>query len=467
MNKPVNFLNKPFAHSDAESDKKKPNVMRLLFYPLVFGGIFLLVFSFQVLLSGEGLGGGSDSNNDNDGFSFLNVLGFSNDRPLKGEEDDRINILLTGMGGLGHSGPFLTDTIILASYKPSTHEVAMLSIPRDLSVNIPGYGWRRINSVNHYGELNNPRNGAAHTADFMSQLLNIPIHYHIRVDFQGFIDVIDDLGGIDVYVENSFTDSQFPTDNYGYKTISFEKGWNTMGGEQALDYARSRHGNNAEGSDFARSQRQQKVLKAVKDKLLSMNTFFNIRKLNALYEAYQNNVSTNMETWEIIRFAKEARHISDDTIKTLVLDNSADGLLYSTIVNGAYLLVPRDQSYYEIHQVVQNMFNPPEQVKRIERATLDIRNGTKTNGLAYSTSVQLTKMGFEVEKIGNAVTQDYEKTVIYDLTQGQKNMSLERLTTFFNANVTSTLPEWLAQEAQTSDQADFLIVLGTDFIDKQ
>ncbi len=470
MTKDFNFLRNPLADKDTPSRHQvAPGILRALVYPIIFIGVFICALSFQVILSGDGLAT-EESSERNVFSSFLNALGFADEKPLKGEDEDRINILLTGMGGLGHSGPFLTDTIIVASIQPSTNKVAMLSIPRDLSVSIPGYGWRRINSVNHYGELQNPGDGAAYTANFIGDLLDIPIHYYVRVDFKGFEEVINELGGLDIYVDTSFSDSQFPTDNYGYTTISFTQGWNAMDGVTALNYARSRHGNNGEGSDFARSQRQQKVIKAVKDKLLSVSTIFNLRKVNALYDTYQENVSTNLEPWEMIRFAKMARDIDDSNISTLVLDNGPDGLLYSTMINGAYLLFPRDESYFEIHQVVDNIFNPQEYLTRPERATVEIRNGTKVNGLAYETSVDLTKLGFDVERIGNAVAQDYEKTVIYDLTNGNKQRSLERVKEFFNANVTTNVPLWLTEDAPDDgtdrlapSSADFLIILGNDY----
>jgi LCP family protein required for cell wall assembly len=465
MVKEINFLND---HPKKSSPDPTKTFLRSLFYPIIFVGIFIFIFSFQVLLSGENLDGYGDLEPRK--FSFLNVFGFSHERELKGESDDRINIILTGMGGLGHSGPFLTDTIIVASYKPSTHEVAMLSIPRDLSVSIPGYGWRRVNSVNHYGELQDPGRGAAYTADFLSDLLGIDIHYYVRVDFQGFVDLIDELDGLDVYVDNAFTDSQFPDNNYGYQTIFFDRGWQHMDGQTALNYARSRHGNNGEGSDFARSQRQQKVLKGLKDKLLSAKTFLSPTKLGALYDTYNNNVSTNMETWEMVRFAQLAKDIHDDAINTLVLDNSANGLLYSTLVNGAYLLVPRDESFYEIQQVAEHIFDPQDYLNPDERPVVEIRNGTKIGGLAYQTSVNLTRMGFDIEKIGNAVEQNYEKTVIYDLTGGQKNHSLERIIKELNANVTTEVPRWLSDDPLATSQegalppsdADFLIILGQE-----
>ena len=121
----INFLNQIFK----KKPKKKKIIPKLLFYPLIFLGIFIFVFSFQIVLSGDSLMETIEKINI---FSAYG-LSIGQDKMLKGEEDDRINILLLGMGGEGHPGPYLTDTIILASYKPSENKVSTVSIPRDLS----------------------------------------------------------------------------------------------------------------------------------------------------------------------------------------------------------------------------------------------------------------------------------------------------------------------------------------------
>lgn len=466
MKKNFNFLKNALTAEEGDSALKTflIKVSRALVYPLIFTGVFVLVFSFQVLLSNESFG-----ENISEGFkkfSFLNVLGVTNDRPLRGESEDRINILLTGMGGLGHDGPFLTDTMILASLKPSTGQVAMLSIPRDLSIPIPNHGWKKINSANSFGEVAQPGNGAQYTADVLSKLLDVPIHYYVRLDFAGFTDLINELGGLDVYVDKPFVDYQFPADNYAYQTVQFEKGWTKMDGETALNFARSRHGNNGEGSDFARSQRQQKVLKAFKEKVLSLNTFLNPGKLSALYASYKTSVTMNMETWEILRFAKMAKDFKDDKISNYVLDDSPNSLLYATMLNDAYLLLPKDQTFGTIRRLIANIFLPQDDLNRNLSASIEIRNGTKLEGLASKAANLLKAKGFEISQIANAERQDFEETVIYDFTKGQKPELLAKLKAEISANVSVTLPEWLNQSDNTNSvsysKADFLVILGKD-----
>src|SRR3989338_5152255 len=128
-------------------------------------------------------------------FKKITGLVFGEQEPLEGQRSDRINMLLTGMGGPGHDGPFLTDTIMVVSIKPSTKQIAMISIPRDLGVNIPGHGWYKINHANAFGEAKTQHVGAAFATRVIEDSFGIDIHYYTRVDFAGFEKMIDDIGG--------------------------------------------------------------------------------------------------------------------------------------------------------------------------------------------------------------------------------------------------------------------------------
>ncbi len=453
----INFLN-PF---EQKPKKEKKIFPKILFYPLIFFGIFILIFSIQIIFSGDSVSSGLEKINIFQNFGFS----LSKDQALKGEDDGRVNILLLGMGGEGHPGPYLTDTILLLSLKPSENKAALISIPRDLSVPIPGYGWRKINEANHFGEMKVAGSGAQFASDTISKIFDIPIHYYVRADFSGFEKLIDELGGINVYVENSFSDSQFPTDDYGFQTVSFTQGWQKMDGQTALNYARSRHGTNKESSDFARSKRQQQVLKAVKDKALSFTTFLSYRKISALMDLYKKHVSTNLNVWEIFKLVKLAKKIDQGNIINLVIQDGPNEPLFATNINGAYLLLPKDMSFSKLKQMVRDVFGPAETVKisdstntktkEPEQIKLEIQNGTKIEGLAYKTYISLKGNGYEIVKYGNAQVQNYNKTVIYDFTSGQKNTELENLKNKFGADVLKDNSNILH-----SDNIDFLIILG-------
>ncbi len=276
---------------------------------------------------------------------------------LKGEKEDRINILILGIGGENHQGPYLADTIILASLKPTTKKIALLSVPRDLYAPIKNFGWRKINAANALG-MSNSGDGAKLTAEVVSDVFELPVHYYFRVDFQLFKEIIDTLGGIEIDVERSFKDYQFPGPNFSYRVVSFEAGRQTMNGEKALQYVRSRHGTNGESSDFARSRRQQKIILAIKEKLVKEEIIKNPIELFKLYNLLTAKVEANLKIGEIVKLGEIFLGVSSDEIITQTLTAEANGLLKSEIgIDGAYLLKPKNGNFEELANLAQNIFN--------------------------------------------------------------------------------------------------------------
>ena len=400
----------------------------------------------------------------------------SDDKFLEGEKDGRINFLLLGMGGAGHDGAYLTDTMILASFNPKEKKIAMVSVPRDLAIPMPGYGSRRINNVNAFAEAEKRGSGGEATREAVSVVLDIPIHYYIRADFQGFETLVDKLGGVSVYVDKSFTDNQYPTDDEKYQTLHFEEGWQNMDGVRALKFVRSRHGTNGEASDFARSRRQQKILVALKEKILSFSTLFNPIKIQSVFDTVKNSIDTNMEMWEIVRMSRLARDINTGEIIHQVLTADEGGLLVATNLDGAYVLEPRAGDFSEIQFLVKNIFNVASEINFEEKQKIirvEIQNGTKKPGLAGRAAEMLKKLDYKVIKVGNAAEQNYEKTVIYNLTEGDKNDELNFLKEKLDADVSLSLPSWFQSSITPSEvtifppaseeknnSIDFLIILG-------
>jgi LCP family protein required for cell wall assembly len=398
---------------------------------------------------------------------------FKTSQNTETENETRINVLFLGMGGVGHDGPYLTDTMILGSFDTKTKKAALLSIPRDLSVYIPKYEWRKINHVNSFGEDENPGEGGEYAKQFVSELLDIPIHYYIRMDFDGFMKLIDDMGGVDVCVDESFTDPLFPTDNYKYQTLNFKKGCQTMSGERALQFARSRHGTGNEGSDFARSHRQQKIITALKDKIFSFSMLLSPGKVAALFNSARQNIQTDFEVWEMIKFANLLRGVKSDGIVKHSLDSGTGGLLVERIYEGAYLLEPRTGNFDEIKGMVKNIFNPESKNISIpsssSKVRVEIQNGTNITGLANQINELVVGEGFNILKIGNAKTRDYQKTVIYDFSNGNYPKELANLKDKLKANVAVTIPGYLMSDvtpseitldAEKNPGIDFLIIAG-------
>lgn len=477
----VDFLKKKYNMVPDRRSKKRSfsglRVAGVLLVGLALTGVF---FSYKLAASGveEAPESGQLSI-----FSTFRRLVTADDKALAGEEDDRINFLLLGHGGEGHDGPELTDTIIFTSFRPSTSEIGMMSIPRDLVVPIPDYGYRKINHINAYAEMEEEGSGPAVAAEQIGNLLEQDIAYTVKVDFDGFEDLIDAIGGLDIYVETAFTDYSYPAPNDLYQTVSFAQGWQHMDGETALQYARSRKGTNGEGSDFARAKRQQILLLAIKDKVLSPSVLLNPGKLNKVIETFQENVQTNLTFWEIMKLSKYAPDINTENISHYVLDASPSSPLYASTINGSYVLLPKEDDWSELQSISENIFTQGtfETVAAAEGETpvstvnIEIQNGTSVTGLAFRTSQLLAGSGFEVVKIGNAESRGYERTIIYDLTEGAKDDELAVLKDFLEADVAMSTTGWVfsdevvpreltvttAGEDETIGQTiDFLVILG-------
>jgi len=449
--------------------------LKLLAYLVVAAVIVLFVFTSRIIMSQDNPIAGT--------FSFLNQitrLAQTSENMLKGETDDRVNILLLGMGGKNHDGGYLTDTIMLASFQPSTNEVALLSVPRDLVIPVEGKGTRKINNINAYAEVEEPGSGGQAISQALSKVLDLPIDYYVRADFAGFVKIIDELGGVDVEVEHALDDPFYPImgqeDNPDYNSryhyLHVAAGRQHMDGDLALKFVRSRHGLNGEGSDFARSRRQQLVLAAVKDKILNLRILFKPRLVGNILSAASENISTNLQIWEIVKLWDMAKNVDKNNIINQALDNSVGGLLVDSIAeDGAYILTPRTGSFDEIQYLAHNIFTgaPPQDKQDVaeEYPKIEIQNGTWVNGLGQQTATDLEKYGFDILSVNNAAKQSYEQTTIFDLTYGEKMKSLTILKERLDASIHYGLPDWLIAELQTRAvgeqnlvQPDFIIILG-------
>ena len=438
--------------------KKIFKISRFIVYLFVVLILAFVVFSYQVLFTGNSV---SDIFSGKVSiFQQLSTLAGDGSR-LQGEPDDRINILLLGMGGAGHDGPYLSDTIILASIKPSTKKVSMISIPRDLQAEIPGYGWWKINNANAFGENSNPGNGANLAKEVVQNVFDLPMHYYVRVDFSGFEKFIDTVDGVKIDVARSFTDYQYPTNDYKYQIVSFEEGPQTMDGETALKYARSRHGNNGEGSDFARSERQQKILQAFKHRVLSKSFLLSPRKISKMTKEFASHLRTDLEPWEVVKLAQLMKDIDTDNIITQVLDDSPGGFLYPNFVNEAYVLQPRGGDFSQIQFLAKNIFKSPEELPKQTIINVEIKNGTSVAGLASRHSQELKLAGYRILQVGNSPIQNYTTTEVYKLSPEDLTEQTEFLAKKYNTTVIShTVPGWITEVA--APDLDFFVILGKD-----
>lgn len=459
-------------HPENQRKKKLKTLIKILSAFVVVSVLLFFLASFIVSFALPG-----DGKEQPSMIERLTTLLPSSERKLIGEKDNRINMLILGMGGAGHEGPYLTDTVILASFKPKEKKAILLSIPRDLVVPVLDQGWRKINHINAYAEIENAGSGGDEARKILSDVFDIPIPYYARADFAGFKQIIDDLGGITVNVERAFTDSMFPTSDFKTTTVSFPEGWQIMDGEKSLQFVRSRHGSNNEGTDFARSKRQQKVILAIKNKVFSVGVMLSPLRLIGAIQTTKENIDTNFEVWEIIRAANLVKDMSSDDIVTYVLDDSEDGLLRADYYEGAYVLLPKG-GWAELKSFVKNIFwgSATEKIaqNKLKEVRVEVQNGTKINGLAAAAAEKLGNAGLNVIFYGNAPKQDFEKTIIFNLTDkdpegeqapygASKKDVLEKISELLGGQIFNKdeLPDNINPAARMQG-ADLLIILGSD-----
>ena len=491
--------------------RKKSGWKKLLASICVVFFIFFAVFASTVAFSNENLIKGLSK------LDFLSQFGSlitSGERPLKGENEDRVNFVLIGIGGKEHEGGTLADTIILATLKPSTKQIAMISIPRDLYVKKQGQGWMKINAISAYAEKKSSGSGPEEMRSFLSELLNTEIHYYAEIDFDGFEKLIDEFGGVDVVVDRDLVDYSYPIRGREnaypiesrFEKLSIKAGEHHFDGATALKYARSRHALGQEGSDFARSKRQQKIILALKDKVMDPSIIFNPGKISALMDSYEKNISTNLQIWEILKLINLAKDIDLSQPITYSLVEGTNPMLYDQIVNGAYVLLPYGGNYEKISFVWQNIFSVGTSTISIDKskwsefkeaattstatttatiatttatttttpnennneasvpfgnesetekakAKIEIQNGTLITGWAGQEKAKLSSKGFNVIKTGNAALRNYASIKIYDFSGGKYSEELSDLAAIYGV-APGTPPSGL------KSSGEILIILG-------
>lgn len=372
---------------------------------------------------------------------------------------DRINVLLLGIDHRDDE-PLegsRSDVMMLVSVDPVSKSVVMVSIPRDLWVAIPGYGEQRINVAHALG-------GPELAMKTVSANLGIKIDHYARIDFHGFEQIVDTLGGVLVDVERPIKDDEYPTDDYGLMRIYIPPGPQWMNGKTALQYARSRHSED----DFGRARRQQRVLVAMRDRALQANMIF---KAPELVPLAQKTVATDFNPLDLVKLAKLSTEIKHDRIVNLVID--ADYARPFTTVDGAEVLLP---NWPAIQSAIAQAFNraatqaaatpTPDSAERTAPAAaptpapsqikVEVLNGTSRAGLAAATAERLRQQGFQIAGIDSADRVDYRETRLF-AQQGREAAA---------ATVASALglsPTQVQPLGTSASGADVRVILGQDF----
>lgn len=362
-----------------------------------------------------------------------------NTAKLIGEEQGRINIVLLGMPGAGNDGPDLTDTIIAASVpiKEDGGKGFLFSLPRDLYVKVPGNGQAKINSVYELGKSEEGGNGGLVAAEVASEVLGLSIPYYFKIDFTGFEQLVDELGGVTITVDKDLFDEKYPTASKGYETVDIKAGTYTMDGAMALKYARSRQST----SDFDRAARQQNLIMAIRGKMMELDMFKQPAKAIAIFEVLSSSIETNMKPLELKRLIDLFKDFDPTNLTTKVFDDSATGLLYAGKVDEMYVLRPVGDDFNTISNYVAKLISgeeevvPAEEQVSTEPLKIEVFNGTTTTGLASKIATKLKSEGYNVVLTGNNATRGFTKTIVYDLSGGKRTWEVRKLASSLGAEV--------------------------------
>jgi LCP family protein required for cell wall assembly len=270
--------------------------------------------------------------------------------PLVGDGMGRTNVLLLGVGDEGHAGQNLSDTIMLMSANKSTKQNAQISIPRDLRVYIPGYGYGKINSANAKG-------GVDLAGTTVSNMLDVPINYYVTTNFSGLVGIIDSVGGLDVDVAQRLYDADYPCDDNQYRAcgVDIQTGRQHMDGATALKYARCRKGTC--GNDYGRAMRQQEVINLLTKKIITWQTILNPKKLIPLTNALSGAIQTNMGVVQMGEFGLTWMNGYKNNPIMLVLSTFPGN--YLVVDSHSSDLLPIGGSFSTISERVQGIFTLP------------------------------------------------------------------------------------------------------------
>jgi polyisoprenyl-teichoic acid--peptidoglycan teichoic acid transferase len=377
--------------------------------------------------------------------------------------EERITVLLLGVDERSQeTGPWRTDTIILLTLDPQTKQAGVLSIPRDLWVPIPGYGDRRINAAHFLGGLyDHPGGGPALAVETIEYNLGVPVDYYIRVNFEAFVTFVDQIGGVDIYVEKVIDDPTYPDHHYGYDPLYIEQGWHHFNGEMALKYARTRHGS----SDFDRAHRQQKVMMAILDRLTSYEMLPDLaRGAPELYDTLKRSVETDLALDQILALANIAVSVDQETIRFGVIDQSCTQSWVTP--EGGQVLVPLRDKMRGVRDYVfrsEPTIEAPEEktpevlpTPTVEIATVAVLNGTERSGLAGNTATYLEQEGIDVVQVANADRQNYASTLV--IAYHDKPATLSRILKSLDL-----VPTVVVKRSDPAVDYDIAIVLGDDY----
>jgi LCP family protein required for cell wall assembly len=398
-------------------------------------------------------------------------MGSAGNTPLQPEEgppssawdgSSRVTVLIMGLDYRdweeGQGAP-RTDTMILLSIDPATRSAGMLSIPRDLWVEIPGFEPSKINGAYRLGEIYEVEGGGpALSMKTVENLLGMPVNFYAQIDFSAFVKFIDEIGGVKIEVPEAIEVD--PLGDNNNKVL--QPGVQVLPGDLALAYARAR---NTAGSDFDRAMRQQQVILGIRNRVLSSDMLPTlIKKAPSLYQTLSSGIRTNLTLLQAIELAWLAQQIPSENIKQGVI--GPEQVVFSMSFDGQDILVPVPESILLLRDEIFTVTGPAAPIApqtgtrdqmEAEAAVVSVLNGTMTPGLASSTADYLVSQGIQQVRPGNA-EELYNETSIVDYT-GNPN------TVQYLVQLLGISPSQIYHRYEESSEVDVVILLGEDWAD--
>ncbi|MFH1001952.1 MAG: LCP family protein [bacterium] len=333
---------------------------------------------------------------------------------------NRVNILIVGCDEIENHGR--ADTIVFLSISPKTKDALILSIPRDTRVEIPGRGMDKINHAYAFG-------GESLISEAVSSFLDVPIHFYAVVDFNGFVYIIDELGGVEIDVEKEM----YYVDKAGGVEINLHPGKQILDGEKALQYIRFRYD---KLGDLGRIKRQQKLALAVMKKMIN---FDSITKIPQISEGMKGYIETNIKAQDAIALANLFRGVNQEKFMIETVQSKP------VYIEGVSYLEPNVE---EVRQRVKSLIYGKNSGIKAE-----VLNGSGMSGIAHKIAKDLELQGFEIVNVGNADNFNYEQTkiIVYSKEVNLDNQFKELFKDFE-----------IVKEYQDQTNLDLVIILGKD-----
>lgn len=396
-----------------------------------------------------------------------------NPNQLNTEGDGRLNLLLLGRGGTENEAPDLTDTMLIASIDLENQSAALLSIPRDMWVNVNGDGMK-INAAYSTGKSqalykgkskDDAEDAGIKTAiNAVRDVSGVPIHKYVLTDYKAFRDVVNALGGVDINVGDPIYDT--------FTGWRFKAGMQTMNGDLALKYARTRHGN-ARG-DFDRNEHQRQLLVAMRQKATSTGIVANPVRLNSLANAVQKNIRTDLSLNEAKTLFDKTKTLQDSNIKSLDLAKPDGPLVTTGNIGGSSVVIPSAGrgDFSKIRAYARtNMIDP---YLKKEAPSLAIYNASGKAGIASTVADVMAGYGYKV--LTKETSQSNQsKTVVVKMTKTDKKFTDRFLSNRFKTVIIDKLPANVVpakmtptsssttSSTTTAPEPDYIIILGTDW----